>query len=115
LLHLPLRVSATGHIRNSQSSVASDGLSLGENHFPSNSITWREMLTGLKTFLFYHGPDKPLLLRVSTQFLQGEDNNNNNFVNSWVTTATGIWVWTSKNDNNPHSAKELHGHNKQQL
>jgi hypothetical protein len=78
LLHLPLRVSATGQIRNSQSSVAGAGLSLGENHFPTNSLSWRELLTGLTTCLFNHGPDNPLLQPVSTQFPQGKDNNNNN-------------------------------------
>jgi hypothetical protein len=44
-------------IRNSQSSVAGAGLSLGENHFPTNSLTWRELLTGLTTCLFNHGPE----------------------------------------------------------
>jgi hypothetical protein len=68
VLHLPLWVSATGQIRNSQSSVAGVGLSLGENHFPTDSLTWREFLTGLTTCLFYHGPDNPLLQPVSTQF-----------------------------------------------
>jgi hypothetical protein len=61
--------------QNSQSSVAGAGLSLGENHFPTNSLTWRELLTGLTTCLFNHGPDNPLLQPVSTQFPQGEDNN----------------------------------------
>jgi hypothetical protein len=46
---------------NSQSSVAGVGLSLGENHFPTDSLTWRELLTGLTTFLFYHGPDNLVL------------------------------------------------------
>jgi hypothetical protein len=67
---------ATGRIRNSQSSVAGVGLSLGENHFPTDSLTWRELLTGLTTCLFNHGPDNPLLQPVSAQFPQGEDNNN---------------------------------------
>jgi hypothetical protein len=71
----PFRVSTTGQIRNSQSSVAGVGLSLGENHFPTNSLTWRELLTGLTTCLFNHGPDNPLLQPASTQFHQGEDNN----------------------------------------
>jgi hypothetical protein len=74
----PLRVSTTGQIRNSQSSVAGAGLSLGENHFPTNSLTWRELLTGLTTCLFNHGPDNPLLQPVSTQFPQGKDNSNIN-------------------------------------
>jgi hypothetical protein len=78
LLHLPLWVSVTSRIKNSQSSVAGAGLSLGENHFPTDSLTWREMLTGLTTYLFYHGPDNLLLQPVSSQFPQGEDNNNNN-------------------------------------
>jgi hypothetical protein len=78
MLHLSLRVSTTDQIKNSQSFVASVGLSLGENHFPANSLTWREMLTGLTTCLFYHGLENPLLQLVSTQFLQGEDNNNSN-------------------------------------
>lgn len=39
---------------NSQSSVAGARLSLGENHFPTNSLTWRELLTGLTTYLFNH-------------------------------------------------------------
>jgi hypothetical protein len=50
----PLRVSTTGRIRNSQSFVAGVGLSLGENHFPTNSLTWRELLIGLTTCLFNH-------------------------------------------------------------
>jgi hypothetical protein len=50
VLHLPLWVSATGRIRKSQSFVAGAGLSLGENHFPANSLTWRELLTGLTTY-----------------------------------------------------------------
>jgi hypothetical protein len=79
VLHLPLWVSATGRIKNSQSSVAGVGLSLGENHFPTDSLTWRELLTGLTTCLFNHGPDNPLLQPVSAQFQQGEDNNNNNW------------------------------------
>jgi hypothetical protein len=40
--------------QNSQSSVAGVGLSLGENHFPTNSLTWRELPTGLTTCLFNH-------------------------------------------------------------
>jgi hypothetical protein len=56
--------------QNSQSSVAGAGLSLGENHFPTNSLTWRELLTGLTTCLFNHGPDNPLLQPTSTQFQQ---------------------------------------------
>jgi hypothetical protein len=74
--HLPLWVSATGRIMNSQSSVACVGLSLGENHFSVDSLTWRELLTGLTTCLFNHGPDNPLLQPVSAQFPQGEYNNN---------------------------------------
>ena len=61
VLHLPLWVSATGQIRKSQSFVAGTGLSLGENHFPTNSLTWRELITGLTTFFFYHGPENLLL------------------------------------------------------
>jgi hypothetical protein len=41
-----------GHIRNSQISVAGAGLSLGENHFLANSLTWKEFLTGLTTRFF---------------------------------------------------------------
>jgi hypothetical protein len=78
VLHLPLWVSATGQIRKSQSSVAGAGLSLGENHFPTDSLSWRELLTGLTTCLFYNGPDNPVLQPASTQILQSEDNNNNN-------------------------------------
>jgi hypothetical protein len=52
VLHLPLWVSTTGLIRKSQSSIAGVGLSLGENHFPVDSLTWRELLTGLTTCLF---------------------------------------------------------------
>jgi hypothetical protein len=70
VLHLPLWVSATGQIRNSQSSIAGAGLSLGENHFPADSLTWRELLIGLTTCLFYHGPDNPVLQPVSAQFPQ---------------------------------------------
>jgi hypothetical protein len=69
---------AIGWIRNSQSSIVGAGLSLGENHFPTKYLTWREMLTGLTICLFYHGLDNPLLQPVSTQILQGGDNNNNN-------------------------------------
>jgi hypothetical protein len=85
LLHLPLSILATCQIKNSQSSVVVVLLSLGENYFPTNSLTWREFFSGLKTRLFYHGPDNPLLQLVSIQFPQGEDNNNNNSnsVNSW--------------------------------
>jgi hypothetical protein len=79
VLHLPLWVSATGQIRNSQSSVAGVGLSLGENHFPTDSLTWRELLTGLTTCLFNHGPDNPVLQPVSTQFQHSEDSNNINW------------------------------------
>jgi hypothetical protein len=78
-----LRVSTTGRIRNSQSSVAGVGLSLGENHFPTNSLTWRELLTGLTTCLFNHGPDNPLLQPLSTQFQQGTGDNNNNRENGY--------------------------------
>jgi hypothetical protein len=49
---------------------------MGENHFPADSLTWRELLIGLKTYLFKYGPDNPFLQLVSTQFLQGEDNTN---------------------------------------
>jgi hypothetical protein len=66
---------AIGQIRNYQSSVAGVGLSLRENHFPTNSLTWREFLIGLTTCLFNHGPDNPLLQPTSNQFQQGEDNN----------------------------------------
>jgi hypothetical protein len=69
---------ATGRIRNSQSYVAGVGLSLGENHYPTNSLTCRELLTGVTTCLFNHGPDNPLLQPVSTQFLQGKDNSDSN-------------------------------------
>jgi hypothetical protein len=46
--------------QNSQSYVFGSyvvgvGLSLGEDHFPTNSLTWREFLTDLTTFLFNHG------------------------------------------------------------
>jgi hypothetical protein len=75
LLHFPFQGLDNRQIRNSQSSVAGVGLSLGENHFPTNSLTWREFLTGLTTCLFNHGPDNPLLQPTSTQFQQGEDNN----------------------------------------
>jgi hypothetical protein len=68
VLHLPLWALATGRIRNSQSSVAGAGLTLGENHFPTSSLTWREMLTGLTTCLFYHGPDNPVLQPVFNSF-----------------------------------------------
>jgi hypothetical protein len=40
--------------RNSQSSVVSAGLSLGENHFPTNSVTWRDSPIGLTACLFNH-------------------------------------------------------------
>jgi hypothetical protein len=76
VLHLPLWASTTGQIRKSQSSEAGAGLSLGENHFPADSLTWREFLTGLTTCLFYQ-PDNhlPHLERVlhtgqTTCFLQ---------------------------------------------
>jgi hypothetical protein len=54
LLHLPLRVSATGRIMNSQSSVVGAGISLGENHFQANSLTWREFPRCPTTCLFNH-------------------------------------------------------------
>jgi hypothetical protein len=54
MLHLPLWVLAIGRINNYQRSIASVGLSLGENHFPTYSLTWRELFTGLKTCLFNH-------------------------------------------------------------
>jgi hypothetical protein len=55
---------------NYQSFVVGVGLSLGENHFSTNSLTWRELLTGLTTCLFNHGPDNPLPQPASTQFQQ---------------------------------------------
>jgi hypothetical protein len=97
VLHLPLWVSATGQIRNSQSFVAGVGLSLGENHFPTDSLTWREMLTGLTTCLFNHGPDNLLLQPVSTQFPQGEDNNNTGQFHSGKIEGNNpktVQVWT---------------------
>jgi hypothetical protein len=104
VLHLPLWASTRCQIRNSQSSVAGAGLSLGENHFPidpspgkscSQACHLASSTKGLTTRLFHKLP---------LQFSQGEDNNNNNrnSVNSRVTTTTGIWVWTSKNGNRPH-------------
>jgi hypothetical protein len=61
LLHFPSRASTTGRIRNSQSSVAVVGLPPGEITSPTNSLTWREFLTGLTTCFFNHGPDNPPL------------------------------------------------------
>jgi hypothetical protein len=61
---------------NYQSSIASVGLSLEENEFQTKSFTYRELLIGLTTCLFFHGPKNPLLQPVSTQFPQGEENNN---------------------------------------
>jgi hypothetical protein len=97
VLHLPLWVSATGQIRNSQSSVAGVGLSLGENHFPTDSLTWRELLTGLTTCLFYHNPDNPerecstSSAHSSTQLQPGEDNNNGStLIHTGMTVATKI-------------------------
>jgi hypothetical protein len=58
-------VLTTGQIKNSQIFVDGVGLSLGENHFLANSLTWRELLTGLTTYLFNQS---------SAQFQQGEDN-----------------------------------------
>jgi hypothetical protein len=69
MLHLPLWVSTTGWIRNSQSFVVGVGLTLGENHFPTISLTWREMLTGLTTYLFYHEPDNAVLQPVFNSIL----------------------------------------------
>jgi hypothetical protein len=86
-----------------QSSVASAGLSLGENHFPTNSLTWRELLIGLATRLFNYGPDNLLLQPVSTQFPQGEHNNH------WS-------IQLEKTEGNKsHSIQELRGHNNPQL
>jgi hypothetical protein len=62
-------VSTTGWIRNSQSSIAGVGLSLGENHFPTNSLTWRELLIGPTTCLFIHGSENPLLQPVTIEIL----------------------------------------------
>jgi hypothetical protein len=45
--------------RNSQSTIAVVGLPQ-ENHFPTNSLTWREFLTG-STCLFNPWPDNPPL------------------------------------------------------
>jgi hypothetical protein len=78
LLHLPLWVSAIGRIRNSQSSIVGAGLSLGENHFPTDSLTWRELLTGLKPASSTTGLATHFFNQFSTQFPQGKDNNNNN-------------------------------------
>jgi hypothetical protein len=62
---------------------------------PKNSLTWRELLTGLTTCLFNHGPDNPLLQPVSTQFPQGEENNH------WS-------IQLRKTEGNkPHSVQEL--------
>jgi hypothetical protein len=74
VLHLPLWVSTTGRSGILRASVAGVGLSLGENHFPVDSLTWREFLIGLKTCLFYHGPGNPVLQPTSAQFPQSEDN-----------------------------------------
>jgi hypothetical protein len=63
-------VLTTGQIRNSLRSVVGARLSLGGNHFPTNSLTGRELLTCLTTCLFNHGPDNPLLQLASTQFQQ---------------------------------------------
>jgi hypothetical protein len=79
----PLKVSATGRIRTSHSSVAGVGLSLGENHFLANSLTWIEMLIGLTTCLFNHGPNNPLIQPLLNQFQQGMGDNNNNKENGY--------------------------------
>jgi hypothetical protein len=68
LFHLPLRVSITGWIKNSWSFVAGVGLSLEEKPLTNKISHLEELLTGLTTFLFNHGPDNPLLQPVSTQF-----------------------------------------------
>jgi hypothetical protein len=68
VLHLPLWVSTTGRIKNSQSFVAGVGLFLGENYFPADSLTWRELLTGMTICLFYHGLDNPILQLNSHKF-----------------------------------------------
>jgi hypothetical protein len=68
MLHLPLWALTIGHIRNYQSSIVGAGLALGENHFLASSHTYREMLTGLTTCLFYHGPDNPILQPVFNSF-----------------------------------------------
>jgi hypothetical protein len=46
VLHLPLWVSEIGQIKNSQSSVAGARISLGENHFPANSL-WEKTMFNL--------------------------------------------------------------------
>jgi hypothetical protein len=61
VLHLPLWVLEAGQIKNSLSSIDGVGLSLGEKYFPIDSLTWRELLTGLTTCLFYHEPDNLVL------------------------------------------------------
>jgi hypothetical protein len=64
MLHLPLWISAIGRIRISQSFIAGVGISLGENHFLADSLTQRELLTGLTTCLFYHRPGNLLLQHI---------------------------------------------------
>jgi hypothetical protein len=48
----------------------------GRNQFPVDSLTWKEILTYLTTYLFNHGPNNPFLQPLSTQFSHGEDNHN---------------------------------------
>jgi hypothetical protein len=96
-------------IRNSQSSVAGVGLSLGENHFPTDSLTWREFLTGLTTCLFNHN-HLPHLERVLHTGLT------TCFFSSLPAQGGQQQAQQGTNDGRkPHSSKELQGHNNQQL
>jgi hypothetical protein len=76
VLHLPLWASTTGRIRNYQSSEVGAGVSMGKNHFPVDSLTWRELLTGLTTYFFYHFYPNFRKVRITTtttgQFYSGK-------------------------------------------
>jgi hypothetical protein len=93
--------------QNSQSSVEAMGLPPGELTSSTHSLTWRELLTGLTTCLFNHGPDNPLLQPASTQFHQGEDNskaqyssgngsNHNSVRHNMVLASTNMLGFTGK-------------------
>jgi hypothetical protein len=53
LLHFPSKDSTTFQIKNCQSSVVVVGLPLAEITYPTISLTWREIIIGLKTCFFY--------------------------------------------------------------
>jgi hypothetical protein len=130
--------------QNSQSSVAGAGLSLGENHFPTNSLTWRELLTGLTTCLFNHNHlshlERVLHTGLTTCFFnsipaQGgqqqrfntHSHRDDNNINRWAwhrrrqqptlkhDTTKAITQVSGSSGDTERLTDELHGHNNPQL